>query len=156
MFDSIRRFALTIAATLIGVSNVACACPASIGSGSKTAHVACDTPRSSGDMPASHADMHGGMHHAPAPALNAVADHKTPAAPDRSECEHCNLAALAQSAAVDDGVFSSIAKIFKAYTATIATALPDFALSEVVDFDRGRWRAPPIATPVSLKIRLRN
>lgn len=153
MFDQIRKFALTVAATLIGVGNVACACPASSGSPSESAHVACDTPPPEVSAHASHADMHAGMHHAPAPALNAGTDQKSPP-PDHSQCSHCDTA-LAQSATVDDGVVGSIAKIFKTTAATIATVLPHFAPSEVANFDRGRWRAPPTETPVSLKIRLR-
>lgn len=154
MFDSIRKFALTIAATLIGVGNVACACPESTGSSSETAHAACDTPPPEVGVHDSRADMQAGMHHAPAPALNAGTDREnTP--PDHAQCGHCNLAAFAQSATADDGVVSPIAKILKTTAATIGTVLPDFARREVANFDRGRWRAPPTETPVSLKIRLR-
>lgn len=155
MFDALRKFVLSLAATLVGAGNAACACPSFAAPTSERTHVACADSQPANSAHGAHGMHQIAMHHgAGAPASPIDSGEKSPP-PDHSQCGHCNLAAVGASSAVDDGVVAAFAKIYKATATATANALPDFARGEVAPEGRGRWRAPPTATPVALKIRLR-
>jgi hypothetical protein len=136
--ESLRKIALALAATLVGLGGAACACES-------VAQSACGVPGVERLAHAAH-EQHASA--APGPIDEGPTD-------DAAACSHCSQTALAQSA--DDGVMAPTVKthIIKAAVAANALVVPKFARREVAPV-RIRWRAPPSATPVALKIRLRN
>ncbi len=153
MFDWLRKITLTVAATLIGGGNAACACAAEAMAPAGIKKAECHSTQPAAAI--AHQTAHSGDHPEGARATTAH-DHRQGAPAHDAQCGHCAQAAIGQSASLDDGVVAWAPKVFKTAATTAVFVMSQVAPPVIARFDKDRWRTPSTATPVTLKIRLQN
>ncbi len=140
----VKTVLIAFLALMLGTSHAACACLSqNVSAGHSNSH----------DMPGAHTET-GRQSHSVTDGHHNYGEQTEPCGSGGGDCEHCASSALYKASVKSDVLasfgFAPVAKIIVADAVEAVT----YGGSRTAKLFAFLWRGPPIATPVSLKIRL--